>query len=258
MNRLGAGVCTLGCWLVFAASGAAQEASQSNPWNGTWKADLSSMKYDGATFSLITTPAGYTLMREGTPTKVVCDGKPMAPVNGVETACTKTETGYALENTRDGKPTSHVKVTISPDGTTMTRVANVIPTEGEPYDVTLVSKKVSGGKGEPTVWKESSFTESQDTGVLSIQVNGDSIDFKETDNDKPITCSLDGTPTKMGTRSMAVKLADPHTLKVTYSNNGKVQRENSFVLSDDGKSIVETDVTSAPSTSTMTMTLKKS
>ena len=258
MNRYRAGVCALGYLFVFASTGVAQEAAQSNPWNGTWKADVSSMKYEGATASILITPTGYTLTREGTTTKVVCDGKPMAPVNGVETACTKTATGYALENTRDGKPSSHVKLTMSPDGTTMTRVAEVTPAGEDPYTVTFVSKKVSGGKGEPTVWKESSFTESQDTGVLSIQVNGDSIDLKETDNDKPITCSLDGTPTKMGTRSMAVTLADPHTLQVTYSNNGKVQRKNSFVLSEDGKSIVETDVTSAPSTSTMTLTLRKS
>ena len=259
MNRFGAGVCALGCLLGMTACGNAQEASQSNPWNGMWKADASSMKYDGAVFSLLVTANGYTLTREGKPTKVVCDGSPMAPLNGVVTVCTKTATGYELENTRDGKPSSHVKITMSPDGESMTRVADVTPAGDEPYTVTVMSKRVSGGgKGEPTVWKESSFNESQDSGMLSIRVNGDSIDFKETDKDKPITCSLDGTPTKMGTRSMSVKLADPHTLKVTYSSDGKVQRENSFVLSEDGQSIVETDVTTAPATSTMTMTLHKS
>ena len=89
-------------------------------------------------------------------------------------------------------------------------------------------------------------------------MHGDSVDFKETDNDKPITVKLDGTATMMGTRGMAVKLADPHTLKVTYSNNGEVQRENTFVLSDDGKTIKETDVTPAPSPSTMTVMFNKS
>jgi hypothetical protein len=57
---------------------------------------------------------------------------------------------------------------------------------------------------------------------------------------------------------MSCKLADPHTLKVTYSNNGKVARENTFVLSEDGQSIQETDVTPDPMPSTMTVTLRKS
>jgi hypothetical protein len=87
--------------------------------------------------------------------------------------------------------------------------------------------------------------------MLTIQVNADNIDFKETDNDRPITCKLDGTPTAIGTRSMSVKLADPNTLKVTYSDDGKVQRENTFVLSPDGQSIQETDVTPSPSPSSM-------
>jgi hypothetical protein len=53
-------------------------------------------------------------------------------------------------------------------------------------------------------------------------------------------------------------LADPNTLKVTYSADDKVQRENTFVLSPDGRSIQETDVTPSPSPSSMSLTLHKS
>ena len=94
--------------------------------------------------------------------------------------------------------------------------------------------------------------------MLTIQVNGDSVDFKETDNDKPITARLDGTPTTGGAGTMSVKLDGPNTLKVTYSNNGKVARENTFVLNPDGKTITETDVTPEPSASTMTVMFNKS
>ena len=52
---------------------------------------------------------------------------------------------------------------------------------------------------------------------------------------------------------MSVKQIDPHTLKVTYSSDGKVRRENTFVLSADGKTITETDVTPDPSPSTMSL-----
>jgi hypothetical protein len=257
MNRYGISACTLACLTALALPLVAQD--NSNHWNGSWKADRSTLKYDGPTISVATDPDGYTVTRSGKASpKVVCDGKPNQPVDGTVTTCTKSGSGYALENTRDGKLASKVKTEISPDGKSMTRTVNVHPSDGSsPYTIVLRSKRV-GGTGNTAQWKEISFEESQDTGILSIAVNGDSIALKETDNDKPITCKLDGTPTTLGTRGMAAKLADPHTLKVTYTNNGKVARENTFVLSPDGKTIKETDVTPAPSPSTMSLTFHKS
>lgn len=264
MKRYGIGVCALACFTVLSlpciAQDSAQSSPQNNPWNGSWKIDKSTMKYNGPTVSVATDADGYTVTRGGTASpKVVCDGKPNAPVNGMTTTCTKDGTGYDLVNTRDARTVSKVKLEVSPDGQTSTRTVNVIPPAGSPYTITLFSKKVSGGDGAPTVWKETSFNESQDTGVLTIQVNGDSVDFKETDNDKPITAKLDGTPATIGgTQTMSVKLVDPHTLKVTYSQGGKVGRENTFVLSEDGKTITETDVTPEPLASTMMVMFNKS
>jgi hypothetical protein len=125
--------------------------------------------------------------------------------------------------------------------------------------MTFVSKRVSGGAGAPAVWKETSFDESQDTGMLTFLIKGDSLEVKETDADKPVACKLDGTPAPIGgTRTMSVKMEGPRTLKVTYSNHGEVQRVNTFVLSPDGKMVKETDVTPAPSSSTMTVLFHKS
>ena len=137
-------------------------------------------------------------------------------VNGfvrIMMTCTKNGTGYDLENTRDGKTVSKVKVETSPDGKKLTQTVNVMPPEGDPYTITVLSKKVSGGNGAPVVWKETSFTESQDTGILTIKVNGDSVDFKETDNDKPITLKLDGTPEKFGRGTISIKQDGPRTLE---------------------------------------------
>jgi hypothetical protein len=56
----------------------------------------------------------------------------------------------------------------------------------------------------------------------------------------------------------SIRKVDVHTLKVTYSSlDGKVRRENTFVLNADGKSIPGTGVTPAPSVSKMTLTLHK-
>jgi hypothetical protein len=229
-----------------------------NPWNGSWNIDRSSLKYNGPTMSVATDADGYTVTRDGKARpKVTCDGKPNAPVEGTTTSCNKVGTGYELENSRDDKTVSKVKIELSADGKTLTRTANITPPEGDPFTITTTSKRVSGD-GASAVWKETGFTESQDTGVLSIQVNGDSIDFKETDNDKPLTVKLDGTPTKFGGGTISVKQDGPRTLKVTYSNSdGKVGRENTFVLSPNGKMVTETDVTPAPAASTMSVKFHK-
>jgi hypothetical protein len=259
MKRYGMSLCALASFVALTLPCVAQDSAKSNPWNGSWKVDRSTLKYDGPSVSVATDADGYTVTRGGTASpKVTCDGKPNAAVNGTVTTCTKDGTGYALENTRDGKTVSKTKVETSADGKTLTRTLNVIPPEGDPYTITMLSKKVSGGDGAPTVWKETGFTESQDTGILTVQVNGDSVDFKETDNDKPLTCKLDGTPTKFGRGTISVKQVGPRTLKVTYSQDGKVGRENTFVLSPNGKTVKETDITPAPSPSTMSVMFHKS
>jgi hypothetical protein len=256
MKRYGMSLCALACFTALTLPCVAQD---NNPWNGSWKIDRSTLKYDGPTVSIATDADGYTVTRDGKASpKVTCNGQPNAPVNGTVTTCNKVGTGYAVENTRDGKTVNKVKIEISPDGNKSTRTVDIMPPDGDPYTITMVSKKVSGGNGAPTVWKETGFTESQDTGILSVQVNGDSIDFKETDNNKPITCKLDGTPTKFGRGTISVKQDGPRTLKVTYSDaEGKVGRENTFVLSPNGKMVTETDVTPAPSASTMSVKFHK-
>ena len=51
---------------------------------------------------------------------------------------------------------------------------------------------------------------------------------------------------------------DSANRKLTYSNDGKAARENTFVLSSDGKTIRETDITPASSPAKMSVTLHKS
>ena len=255
-KQYGISVCALVSFVALALPCVAQQ----NPWNGSWKLDRSTLKYDGPTVSVATDGDGFIVTRGGKAgPKLVCDGKPNAPDDGVIATCQKSGSGYEVENTRDGKPVSKVKIELSPDGKQVTRTIDVTPPDGSPFTITTTSKRISGGPGFSGTWKETGFTESQDNGILTIEVKGDSVDFKETDNDKPITCKLDGTLTTVsGTRTMSVKQDGPRTLKVTYSNEGKVARENTFVLSADGKSVKETDVTPAPSPSTMSVVFHKS
>jgi translation initiation factor IF-1 len=255
MKRLGMSVCAL----VFLATLNHSCIAQDNPWNGSWKIDASTIKYDGPTFTVATEPDGYTVTRGGTAMpKVVCDGQPK-PEDKLMTSCTKTADGYSLTSTRDGKQARKVDVTVSADGNTMTRKMEIFPADEDPYTISSTSKRVSGGPGASGEWKEVSFAESADSGILSIAVTGDSIAFKETDRPKPVTGKLDGTEMKTGDNSsVSMKLEDPHTLKVTYRVDGKVRRENTFILSEDGKTIEETDITPEPSPSKFSLMLHKS
>ena len=250
------------CTAVTLAAFSLPCLAQANQWNGSWKADPASLTYQGPTYTIVTSADGYTVRRAGAPDlKVNCKGQANANPDGSSMRCTKSGDGYDLETTKNGKTVSKGTISLSADGKTMTRKTEFYPSDGSsPYTMTFVSERVSGGPGHNGTWKQKRFEESQDTGILAIHVNGNTISFKETDNDKPMECKLDGSDTKFPTGgSMSVRLADPHTLKVTYKGeDGKVRRENTFVLSRDGQTITETDVTPAPTPSRMSLKFHKS
>jgi hypothetical protein len=234
-------------------------AAQANPWNGQWKADPGSLKYMGPEYKVTTNASGYTVTRGSEVQKIVCDGKPQK-VEDTMVSCTKSGDSYMLDTTRNGKQVRKTTISLSADGKTRTSKSNVTPADGsKPFTMTIVSTRVSGTNADG-MWKETKFGSSEDNGVLMIEVNGDTAKFKETDYPQPLTVKLDGSQTKMGGdgSTVALKLADPHTLKVTYRDSkGKIRRENTFVLSADGKSITETDMTPAPAESKMVLTLHK-
>lgn len=244
-------VCALACSICFALPCLAQ----ANQFNGSWKAEPGSLKYDGPTYSVQTAADGYVVTRQGKAgPKTVCDGKPHKdPSDGSMVSCSKAGSGYVIEVSRDGKRTNKVTTSLSADGNTMIRRNETFPDDGsKPYTITTEAKRTGGGPGLNGDWKTVSFKESQDRGILSIHVNGNEVAFKETDNDKPVMLKLDGTPLKFMGGTMAVKADGPHKLIVDYTGpDGKNRRHNTFELSSDGKTLTETDVTPAPTASTM-------
>ncbi|MGB7354131.1 MAG: hypothetical protein WBD06_10545 [Acidobacteriaceae bacterium] len=250
--RLSIALCAMASLLALGSSAPAQTA---NPFNGSWKMDLSSQHYEGSTFSVAVTPSGYTvtLMGKAMPA-TVCDGKPHNGSGGITYACTLTSTGYHTTNTQGGKPVSAITTTVA--GATMTRKV-AFPGQ-PPSSITSTAKRLSGGPGLAGVWKTVSVRESM-VDPMTIAIHGDSIDFKETDQPKPLTVKLDGSETTVPGLggSVSIRLVDPHTLKVVYSSDHKVRRENTFALGLDGKTISETDFTPDPSASTMTVILHR-
>ncbi len=257
MKRVSIGVWAFACSICCSLPCLAQ----ANPWNGSWKIDPSTMKYDGPTMSIATDADGYVVTRQGKAgPKTVCDSKPHKDPNGTGmVTCTKAGSGYVLEVSDKGKRTNKITATVSADGKTMTRRNLTFPVDGSsPFTMTTTAKRTSGGAGMNGDWKVVSVKESQDKGILSIHVNGDTVAFKETDNDKPVMLKLDGTPVKFLGGTMAAKRDGDHTLRVTYAgDDGKMRRDNTFELSSDGKTLTETDKTPDPSPSTLSMKFHK-
>ncbi len=245
----------LGATAALLALGSASLAQTASPWNGSWKMDLSTEHFEGSSFSVAVTPAGFTVTRLGKAAPaVVCDGKPHNGTSaGTTYVCAKAPAGYHFTYSRDGKTTGTATITVA--GSTMTRKQDF--SGPPPSSITSVSKRISGGPGSAGVWKTVAVRESM-VDPLTVAIHGDSIDFKETDQPKPVTAKLDGSETKLpDIGTVAIKLVDPHTLKVVYRTDGKIRRENTFVLSPDGKTISETDFTPDPGASTQTMLLHR-
>jgi hypothetical protein len=234
--------------------------AQSNPWNGSWKLDPSSLRLDGATFSVGTYANGFTVIRGGkVEPDVVCDGKEQKSTDGAILTCTKSADGYVIVTSKDGKPTRKTTISISDDGKTRTSKSQVFPVDRKPFTMTMISERESGGPGPGGEWKEVTFSSSQDNGILSIEVNGDTVEFKEADSPKAIACKLDGADTRLPSGgSVSMMLADPHRLKMTYKDqDGQLWRERTFTLSHDGTTITERDVRPGPSSSIMSVVLRK-
>lgn len=255
MKRGAINVCVFACSICFALPC----LSQANPWNGSWKINPATVKYDGPTFTMATDADGYVITRAGKAApKTICDGNPHKDsTDGAMVTCNKTGSAYVISVMNDGKRTN--RITISLSGNTSTRRNQIFLDDGsKSYTVTNEAKRVSAGSGWNGDWKIVSFKESQDKGILGIEVKGDTIAFKETDNDQPVMLKLDGTPVKFMDGTMAVKPNGDHTLKVIYrGKDGQVRRDNTFQLSPDGKTLTETDVTPNPSPSTMSMEFQK-
>ena len=158
------------------------------------------MKYDGPVFSIKTDADGLVTTRYGKASpKLVCDGKPHAGTNGEMETCEKAASGYHVEYTKDGKPVAKTDLTLMDGGKMSKRVLEVYPPGAPSYQVITDAKRESAGSGWDGTWKVVTFKEPSDQGVLSIDVHGDMVAFKETDNDKPIDASWTGHPPSSAT-----------------------------------------------------------
>jgi hypothetical protein len=246
MKHIGINVFALVCVVGLSVPCVAQD----NPWNGSWKLDKSTVKFDGPIISVATKGNSFIVSRYGRlAPNHICDGQPRKQDDGRGTTCITTGTGYVIITaaTADGKqPELKETVSFSENGKSMTLVDDTTR-QGKPVHTQYVSKRVSGGPGIGGVWKQVTPNESPtDPGILEINAQGTSVVFTRSDGTKPMTYTLDGLPTNIGGQRTAEARMDGSMLTVTDRNDGKVTQETTYVLSKDGHTIKEKAVTPEP------------
>src|SRR6185437_9782231 len=133
-------VCASACPVFFSLSGVAR----ANQWNGSWKIDPATLKYDGPTMSLATDATGYVVTRQGKAgPKTICDGTPHKDsTDGAMVTCSKAGSGYVVDVSNNGKRPNKGPTTPPADGRMMTRRNEVFPADGSsPFTITTVAKR---------------------------------------------------------------------------------------------------------------------
>lgn len=230
--------------------------AQTNSLNGSWKADPSTKKYDGANFLVATDTTGYSVAVPGLAVdKTVCDGQAKSDPDGSTYTCRKTESGFMVEQS---KPEVRAAISTSPDGNTLTYRFDGVASDGVHFTLVQTSKRVSGGPGIAGEWHPVGLDMSPDAGIVMIQITGDTVLFKESNDPQPSSYKLDGTEVKRPfEQTGSATLVNPHTLKISYRSKSKVNRENTFLVSDDGKTLTETDAIPGPNPSTYSVAYHK-
>ena len=245
----------LGALLCLAAVNLCCSA-QTNLFHGSWKLDPASKKFDGTNFTMASDATSFTTTTAPNhPSKTVCDGQPRPDPSGTPATCRKSGSGYTIDT---DKPESHDTISLSPDGNTLTHHIEYVASDGKRGTIIQTSKRVSGGPGIDGEWHPIGFDILPDPGIVTIAIDGDTVQFKESNQDKPTTYKLDQTEVSSPDGSAgSAKLVDPHTFKMTYSRNGIMTQENTFVVSDDGKTLTETDISPEPNRSTFSAVYHK-
>ena len=240
-------------------------AASADAINGTWKADINSVKFDQKPDELLLKDGQYSCSTCVPPVKVAADGA-FHPVSGSKyydsfaakivddhTVTTTSKRGDAVvgENTR----------TISADGKTLTgsftdsSTPNAPPVKGN-YTETRVGEAPAGAHIVSGSWMPSKVNQVSDEGLtVTYRVDGDmlhmsspagqSYDAKLDGSDTPIKGDVGGTVA-------SVKKVGDNSYEETDKRDGKVINVATFTIGADGKMQVSSHSNLDGSTTTYT------
>lgn len=224
-------------------------AAAQSPFDGTWKTNMNNVDFptkpdvyvlkDGM-YSCKTCTPPYTIKADGSDQKIT------DPY--VDTMAVKVINDHELELTgkKNGKPVQETKVTISPDGNTMTvEFSDSSNTNGAPVtgkgEESRVAKGPAGSSPVSGSWRMKKMENiSENAIVYTYKTNGDEITMTNKTG-QSYTAKMDGTDAPMkgdpGITSVSVKRIGKNSFEETDKRDGKVIGVFKATVSADGKTL---------------------
>ncbi|HEY1613665.1 MAG TPA: hypothetical protein VGF97_08245 [Rhizomicrobium sp.] len=225
-------------------------AMADSPFDGTWKADVSSAQMPkapdvfvlaGGMYSCKTCAPGYSIKADGTDQAVA--GHPY-----YDTVAIKIVDAHTIQETdkKGGKTVTSSTVTIAGDGKTGTfdftdsSNSSAAPVTGKGM-IKQVAAGPSGSHAVSGSWITTSFSGMSDNGVtVTYKVDGGMLSMN-TPTGQTYTAKMDGTPAPFkgdpGVTTVSVKMMGARTMEETDMRDGKVVSTATSTASADGKSL---------------------
>jgi hypothetical protein len=226
-------------------------AMADSPFDGTWKADMSSVQMpkkpdiyvlkDGM-YSCQTCAPAYTIKADGTDQPV--SGHPY-----YDTVAIKVVDAHTIQETdkKNGKAVTTSTVTVAPDGKTATfefsdsSNTNAAPVTGKGTEQQIQTGP-AGSHAISGSWITTNFASMSDNGItVSYKTDGDMLTMTAPTG-QSYTAKMDGTEAPFkgdpGITTVAVKKVAANTFEETDKRNGKVVAITRNMVKPDGKSLL--------------------
>lgn len=225
-----------------------------NPWNGTWKLDVSKSHFEGTTFTYSKTSAGMWHFSDGSATNYdfAPDGKDYKMLTPEDTVAVTPDGDHAINlvGKFKGKEVWKTHEVLSADGKTLTDSNTNMRPDGTTSESSSTSTRVGSGSGFEGKWKATKVNISSPDVIIVANpgpgmVKWEIPAYKETVEGKADGSALPITgPTVSAGITMAIKLEGPKKLMYTVKMKDKTLSIGHQTLSADGKTL--TDVSWSP------------
>jgi len=218
-------------------------------WDGNWKLNPTKSLVKGGYITIAASPdSGIRLTNDAFNFDFHCDGKEYSNPNGkaLTTTCFQVNTTkWKLTYRRNGTMSSEVFWELSPDNNTLTIQGKSIQPNGSSRAVEHVYYRRDGGKGFVGRWQAKNPLESHPT-LLKLSVEGNRLHSAYPEFGEYVDAPLDGTsaPVHAGPWAregfaVSVRKEGPLQMHTESSFEGRVYREGTLRLSDDGRTVVQ-------------------
>jgi hypothetical protein len=231
-------------------------AAEDSPFVGKWKLNPAKSRLSGITTTFDKLPSGEMAMTsQGQSYKFRIDGKPSKAASGISVTWYQVDPHNWITVYKSTGMMTTDNTKLSADGQTLTVVSKGTKPNGESFEETSTSQRISGGPGLLGKWLKTQMNAV--TQAWDIEPYGaDGLDVTIVDFSAACSAKFDGKdypvtgPTVPKNYTLSMKKTGPRSLEIIEKVNGKVVYADAFSVSADGQ--VLTSEGAAPGSSEKT------